>query len=319
MSRVKWKELALLDPGTDQNQMDQSMSSKHLSQQTKLSKTSQKEDSLLLKTIKLENQEFITFENLVRGSRGGLHVRVTRKAPNELEESKKSKMKPSQLVNFDEQVFEGQLVFEEIEQRLNSVFIKDTPKKNRFEFIKKIQRTFEIRQNSSKLGLFTQIENSIKKNHFFSDSFKRGLCFRVPLEHRRAADTPQIFNCERMYLKLYIRSDNFELFGKNIFNKYNMNKIIKIISPIKKLPEQSMEDLFQEYLKAFFEPFRAKLQEYGRRKQWVKETFLGDSFDKENLPSASEQTKSDTMAEFFLEMTKNNWMLDEFRQMSAYV
>jgi hypothetical protein len=95
-----------------------------------------------------------------------------------------------------------------------------------------------------------------------------------------------------------------------------MNKIIKIISPIKKLPEKTMEHIFNEYIEKFFLEFRKKLQCYGEMKQWTKETYISETpkenkFSKANLMIQNQETRK----EFFQIMLDNPWMIEEFRSM----
>ena len=301
------------------NKLEQSFSSRNYSKKSRLQEPKPKGEQISYKVIKLENNKFITFENLVMGEEGGIEVKVVRTPPQGgLDEPKKSKMKPSQLLNFEEQVFRGKLVFEKIQKRVSSLFIKETPKKNRFEFIKKIQKTFESHQNSVKFGEVTKTEKGSEFKEFFSsDSFNKGLCFRVDLDHE-GPEGEDLFTCRRMYLKLYIKSENFEFFGKNLFHKYNMNKIINIISPLKRFPEKSMESMFEDYFEAFFEKFQMQLREFGRKKMWVKETFVQEKGKENVIPEKLETNlEENSQKDFYEAMSEHGWLLKEFLEVTS--
>jgi hypothetical protein len=230
------------------------------------------------------------------------------------DENKKSKMKTEQLLNINPQEFEGSLKLEKIQERLTSLFLKETPKRNQLQFIKKIQKTFEIREkthNTPTAGFDNLME---QVGTFESDSFQKGLCFRVPLTFVCAEEDQHLFDCTRFYLKLYIKSENFDFFGKNLFHKYNMNKIISIYSPIRKYPERSIESLFEEYFQEYFAGFQKQLKEYGKEKMWIKETVI-DTDMKENRNQQNgmdvEEVDYQVQKEFYEVLLENSWLVEE--------
>lgn len=312
MASIKWRDLSL-----EVDMVKSSATSNHLTKKARSPKKTPPCERVAYKHIKLENKRFINFESLVLGKKGGLKVRVFRHPPKaDFDESKKAKLKPEQLLNIDPQIFEGELVFEHIQERLSSLFLKERPKKNHLEFLKKIQKTFEIKGETTNSDMFSNIEHIITQCAHNSDSYSKGLCFRVPLKHLTFdGGDGDLFDCSGFYAKLYIRSENFDFFGKNLFDKYNMNTIIKTYSPIRRNPDRPIEGLFKDFFETFFEDFQARLFQYGQSKMWIKETVIEPGLRE---PSESPEVDYKMKREFYQVVLDNPWLLQEMFSTTRY-
>lgn len=216
-------------------------------------------DDTQIAEIIVEKQNFLDFESAVQGpvESRWLPLQVIRRTPYSRDSDRKNRMKGDQTWNNQETEFHGKLDLSGIQARLEEIRERRKPKQIDITDSKPVGDHSSQKQNSGSTRRSAEQHSSLNDSE--TERWRR-LVFRVPLILENGdseQNGSQDEDLGKMYLKLKIRLDNFDVGPKNLYSSLRISKLLSTIKPVERFPEKNSQlrliEFFEELMPNFSE------------------------------------------------------------------